>query len=111
MNVTEIASMEMTSSPVVAKIVNGKEGGIDAAMKGKCEGGTGPDLSKYPKLAYCPLEWGEGVRIARIAKPVDDVIGDISVVMDELDLIARLEGITLDELFDAIRYARANGTV
>jgi hypothetical protein len=84
---------------------------LKVAMIGKVEGGTGPDLSKYPKLAYCPDEWGEGVRIASNAKLVSDVVGDISVVMDELGSIARTEGVTLDELFDAIRYARANGAV
>ncbi len=79
-------------------------------LKAKCEGGS-HDLSKYPHLAYSPSQHGEGVRCASNGFPVDQIALACREPLDTLSLAANSCGVTLAELFDALRYARDTGVV
>jgi hypothetical protein len=74
--------------------------------------GTGPDLTGYPHLTYAPSQWGEGVRIARNGAPVAGISLDAQAgCVAAIDALAQSENLSWPELFDALRYARANGAV
>lgn len=81
---------------------------LTSLLQGTCVGGTGPDLTGYPSLTYAPLQHGEGVRLARNGLDIDAVVEAASSIMAEVDALACREGITLAELCDVLRYARAN---
>ncbi len=79
---------------------------VTTKLAGKCEGGNGPDLTKYPHLTHAPSQWGEGIRVASNGKTVDAIALDAALLVPELDAYVNAHGITWAELFDALRYAR-----
>jgi uncharacterized protein (DUF433 family) len=87
------------------------ENDLTIALRGSSTGGTGPDLTGFKHLTHAPGQWGDGVRIASNGVDVGQIAIDGKAAMSEIDELAEAEGITLDELFDALRYARANGAV
>jgi hypothetical protein len=87
------------------------EAPVKIELRGSSTAGSGPDLTGYPHLTYAPAQWGEGVRIARTGAEVKGIGYDAAPTVLMLDRLAAAEGITWDELFDALRYARANGSV
>jgi hypothetical protein len=91
--------MQLTESPVKMQ------------LRGASSGGAGPDLAGYPHLTYAPAQWGEGVRVARSGAPVAGIAYDASALVADIDRLALDEGLSWDELFDALRYARASGAV
>jgi hypothetical protein len=82
---------------------------LKATLRGSSTGGHGPDLTGYQHLTYAPAQWGQGVRVASNGASVDMIANDPMVVdvMESLDELASAEGISLDELFDCLRYARS----
>jgi hypothetical protein len=84
---------------------------LTVSLRGSSTAGTGPDLAGYPHLTYAPAQWGDGVRIARNGAEVDSITDDAAPTVLMLDRLAAAERITWDELFDALRYARANGAI
>jgi hypothetical protein len=96
----ESQSMQLSEMPVKAQLF------------GTAAAGTGPDLAGYPHLTYAPAQWGEGVRIARNGAPISDIALDAQAdCVAAIDSVARSENLSWAELFDALRYARANGAV
>ena len=91
--------MQIAESPVTAKLA------------GTCSGGAGPDLTGYPHLVYAPLQWGMDVRTASNGQSVADLAARCEEQLSDLAIAATFYGVTLEELFDALRYARANGIV
>lgn len=87
------------------------EAPVKIQLNGRSSGGSGPDLTGYPHLTYAPDQWGDGVRIARNGADVATIGHDAAPTVLMLDQLARSESLTWDELFDALRYARANGAV
>jgi hypothetical protein len=79
-------------------------------LRGASSGGA-VDLTGYPHLSYAPDQYGPGVRIARNGKQVDGIAYDASPLVMDIDRLAADEGLSWAELFDALRYARANGMV
>jgi hypothetical protein len=84
--------------------------GLDLRFRGRCAHPKGAvDLARYPNLVYLK-EGGvrthiSGIAVAEIAATVrNGIIGEIEQVAQMLD-------VSLDELLDAIRYARAQGQV
>ncbi len=88
------------------------QGGNDLKLelRGESTGGHGPDLTGYPTLTHAPSQWGEGVRVASNGAGVFSVSCDVRSLdaMILLDAVAQSKGITLDELFDCLRYDRAS---
>lgn len=87
-------------------------------LKGGCSAGTGPDLAGYPHLTHAPAQWGEGVRIASTGVPAQEVVdrfrgGSVYMpsVIEELNEAAEELHISWAEIFDALRYAKANGLI
>jgi hypothetical protein len=79
-------------------------------FKGKCEGGDGPDLSRYPNLVYSP---DGGVRThiagASVEKLADEALA--TGLIADLDMLSSDRGVTFAELLDALDYARANDLI
>jgi hypothetical protein len=73
-----------------------------ATLRGKCAGGSGPDLSAYPLLAYVP---GEGVQVA--SKGVRALRVAIDAHLDIFAGVAAKHGITLEEAEQAYRFYTA----
>ena len=86
------------------------EAPVRIELRGASSGGA-VDLTGYAHLSYAPQQYGPGVRIARTGAPVEAVAYDASPLVVDLDRLAADEGLSWDELFDALRYARANGMV
>ena len=84
---------------------------VKIQLRGSSSAGTGPDLVGYPHLTYAPSQWGPGVRVASNGANVGAIAADAKSIISEVDALARREGISLDELCDALRYARANGAI
>jgi hypothetical protein len=88
---------------------------MKSVLIGRCSGGD-VNLSRYPNLAYSNNRVHThlaGVSIEDVAKEVsgDSYLTPNSVevsVIEILDYSANMLGVTLDELLDAVRYARAN---
>jgi hypothetical protein len=88
-------------------------------FKGRCVGGT-VNLSRYPNLAHSE---SKGVFTHLAGVSIEDVVKEVSgdsyltpnsvevSVIEILDYSANMLGVTLDELLDAVRYARANKLV
>ena len=87
------------------------EAPVRMQLRGASTGGSGPDLTGYPHLTYAPEQWGDGVRIARNGAEVDSILLDADTLAKKVDFLARAEGLTWDELFDVLRYGRANGAL
>jgi hypothetical protein len=87
------------------------EAPVTVQLCGSSTVGSGPDLTGYPHLTYALAQWGEGVCIARTGAEVKGIGYDAAPTALMLDRLAAAEGITSDELFDTLRYARANGAV
>jgi hypothetical protein len=87
------------------------EAPVKIELRGSATGGSGPDLTAYPHLTYAPHQWGEGVRIARNGAKVDDIAMHLRFFAQDVDTVAAAEELSWDELFDVLRYARANGAV
>ena len=85
------------------------ESGVKANLRGTVTGGAGPDLTGYPHLTYAPSQWGEGVRCASSGAPVHSVAFDAKI--DLVEAVAKTHHVTLHEVVDSIRYARANGLI
>jgi hypothetical protein len=87
--------------------------GLDFRFRGKCEGGTGPDLSRYPTLTYAPLQWGEGIRTGSKGVPVDAIAADALAngAVDQIDDLMTRHSATFAEVLDSLDYARANGLI
>jgi hypothetical protein len=86
----------------------------DFRFRGRCAHAEDAiDLTRYPNLTYAPLQWGEGVRTSTNGVAVAEIAVAATAfsVTSELDRLAYGLGISLDELLDAIRYARAQGQV
>ena len=82
---------------------------LDTSLRGHCVGGE-VNLSRYPNLCYSP---DKGIHTHLAGVLVDDVAkaADSTGVISKLDAVAKQNGVCLDELLDAIRYARANKLV
>jgi hypothetical protein len=80
-------------------------------LRGSSTGGSGPDLTGYPHLTYAPAQWGEGVRIASNGINAAALVVEGAMILNAIDDFAAQNGVTLAELFDAIRYARDSGAV
>jgi hypothetical protein len=74
------------------------------SFKGTCTGGSGPNL------VYTP-EGGVRTHLAGVAVNWIAADANNNGLIDTLDQEAKAHGVTLDELLDAIRYARADGAV
>jgi hypothetical protein len=74
-------------------------------LQGKCEGGDGPDLTRYPRLTHAPDQWGEGVRVASNGAAVAEIALTCEEQLSDLAIAAGHYQITLAELFDALLYA------
>jgi hypothetical protein len=99
--------MRAQESPVVSNLAGKSEIPADAI-----------DLTGYPHLAYAPSQWGQGVRIARNGMSVADVVATANMVpvgnpsvVGAIDQLEYLTGLTWGELFDALRYTKANGMI
>jgi hypothetical protein len=81
----------------------------DLRFRGKCEGGAGPNLSRYPSLTYAPSQWGDGVRTHGVGADIVTVAEAASKagLVASLDAFAVEHGLDLGELLNAIEYARA----
>lgn len=90
--------------------MNATEAPLIPHLKATCTGGD-IDLSKYSHLAYAPSQHGEGVRVASNGFPVDQIATACREQVDILSLAANSCGVTLAEVFDALRYARDNGVI
>jgi hypothetical protein len=86
------------------------EAPIRMQLRGSSSGGA-VDLTGYPHLSYAPDQYGPGVRIARNGAAVEAIAYDASPLVVDIDREAQSHGLSWDELFDALRYARANGAV
>lgn len=77
-------------------------------LKGTCVGGDGPDLSRYPSLVFAPQQHGPGVRTHLRGASVEEIAtyANINGTMNALDQMCAAHKITLEELLDALRYAR-----
>ncbi len=92
--------------------MNFTEAPVKIEMKAESTGGEGPDLAKFPLLTYAPGQHGEGVRVASNGVLVEDIVEAATHSHDEsvvtsLFSLALAFSITWDEMFDALRYARA----
>lgn len=77
---------------------------------GKSVGGQ-VNLSRYPNLVYTPAK---GVMTHLAGRTVEEIGREISLnpgLMTSLDDLAGGLGLTLDELCDALRYARSTGLI
>jgi hypothetical protein len=84
-------------------------------LRGRCVGGE-VNLSRYPNLAYS----NNRVHTHLAGVPIEDVVAEADALNLEngsVSLITAIEsaaehlGVTLDELLDAVRYARANSLI
>jgi hypothetical protein len=81
-------------------------------MRGVCKGGD-VDLSRYPNLCHSSEK---GVFTHLAGRPVKDIAQSVKELepggawnlIAVLEGYAKKDGVTLDELLDAIRFARAN---
>jgi hypothetical protein len=95
-----------------AKEVDIAESPVTAQLFGAAGPGSGPDLTGYPHLTYAPSQWGQGIRIARNGASVFGIAFDARAkCVAAIDALAQSENLSWPELFDALRYARANGAV
>jgi hypothetical protein len=84
-----------------------------SVLFGRCVGGS-VNLSRYPNLAHSE---DKGVFTHLAGVTIEDVVSEVSKGYREAELIGLMDsaaeslGITLDELLDAVRYARASGLV
>jgi hypothetical protein len=85
-------------------------------LRGRCVGGS-VDLSRFPNLAHTE---SKGVFTHLAGVSIEDVVKEADALNLEngtVTLITAIEsaaehlGVTLDELLDAVRYARANSLV
>ncbi len=76
-----------------------------ATLRGECTAGRGPDLSKYPLLAFVP---GEGVRIASSGTGAVRVA--IAAHLEIYSAVAARFGITAEEAEQAYRYYTTGGS-
>ena len=84
--------------------------GLDLRFRGRCEGGSGPNLSRYPNLAHSDKR-GVFTHMAGVAvEAISDDAIEAGLVYD-LDAACARDGVTLDEMLDALRYARATGLI
>jgi len=104
----------MIQTTETARNVNSShDGELTFTFKGRCVGGE-VNLSRYPNLAHSSdkgvFTHLAGVSIEDVAEglALEDWGCRVIVVLDEL---AKKLGVHLDELCDAIRYARANKLV
>jgi hypothetical protein len=86
---------------------------VTMQFKGRCVGGS-TDLSRYPNLAHTE---SKGVFTHLAGVSIEDVVSEADAISygdGSASLIAVMDtaadnlGVTLDELLDAVRYARAN---
>jgi hypothetical protein len=84
------------------------EAPVKIELHGSSTGGSGPDLTGYPHLTYAPGQWGEGVRVASNGIPIAQIAEECG---DHLGFniltAAGAYGISIDELFEALKYGRA----
>ena len=62
------------------------------------------NLAGFPLLCYAPELWGEGVRLTRTGHRVSELYLEVRDLVDMAEVAAHTHGITLAELFEAIRY-------
>ena len=108
-----ILILESTLPPEQASTVD-ELGGLDLRFRGLCvHSDRAVDLARYPNLTYAPAQWGDGVRTATQGTPVAEIAKAVqeSGLMHAIDVAAASAAIPLDELLDAIRYARSRGLV
>lgn len=66
------------------------------------------DLWKYPGLTFAPAQHGEGVRFASNGRPVVEVLS-VEVgrdARDQIDRLAREQGVSFSDACDALKYLR-----
>jgi hypothetical protein len=85
------------------------ESAVIAQLKGGCAAGSGPDLTGYPHLVYAPAQWGEGVRCGSNGIPAAAVASDAK--HDPIGDVAEAYGVSLQEVCDCVRYAKAHGLI
>jgi hypothetical protein len=86
------------------------EAPVRMQLHGTAGTGSGPDLAGYPHLTYAPSQWGEGVRCASNGIPVSQIAEECGDHLGfNLLTAAGAYGISIDELFQALKYARAQG--
>lgn len=89
--------LKLAESPVIARLTGG------------CSAGSGPDLTGYPHLVYAPAQWGEGVRCGSNGIRATAVAD--TAQHDPIEQVAADYGVSLHEVVDSLRYARANGLI
>lgn len=85
------------------------ESGVKADLRGTATAGTGPDLAGYPHLVYATVQWGPGVQCA--SNGVSALGVAYGTRFDPIEVVAATHDVTLHEIVDALRYARATGLI
>jgi hypothetical protein len=85
---------------------------LRASILAACSPGE-VDLNGYPALTYAPQQWGDGIRLARNGEPIEKLveyarIHDLIGTIEEMSLAT---GASWSEIFDVLRYARAQELV
>ena len=85
--------------------------GLDLRFRGRCDHSrTAVHLGRYPNLAHSA---DGGVFTHLVGVPVARIAGEAVTcsLVDDLDAACVANGVSFDELLDALRYARATDQV